>query len=178
MYSAQHPMHGTSFQPFAAAPLPVDLPPGNEAQLDKELMARGIGFVLAEPGRYLLLSLSRVPIYFEFWPSSDTSFINNIGRVGSFGVFLPFMLYGMWLALRLSGPRATKGWGQFLAQPVVLLIGFMAFYSVMHIFTWAMPRYRLPVDAAALPFAAMALNDLVSWVTIRRKGKLGAQQSS
>ena len=32
MYSAQHPMHGTSFQAFEAAPLPADLPPGNEAQ--------------------------------------------------------------------------------------------------------------------------------------------------
>ncbi len=178
MYSAQHPMHGTSFQAFEAAPLPADLPPGNEAQLDKDLMKRGIAFVLAEPGRYLLLSLSRVPVYFEFWPSSDTSFINNIGRVGSFGIFLPFMLYGMWLALRLSGPGVTKGGGQFFARPVALLIGFMAFYSVLHIFTWAMPRYRLPVDAAALPFAAIALNDLVCWVTVRRKGKLDAQRSS
>jgi 4-amino-4-deoxy-L-arabinose transferase-like glycosyltransferase len=31
MYSAQHPMHGTSFQAFEAAPLPLDLPLGNEA---------------------------------------------------------------------------------------------------------------------------------------------------
>jgi hypothetical protein len=53
----------------------------------------------------------------------------------------------------------------------------MAFYSVLHIFTWAMPRYRLPVDAAALPFAAIALNDLVCWVTIRRRGKLDFPRS-
>jgi hypothetical protein len=177
MYSAQHPMHGASFQAFEAAPLPVDLPLGNEAQLDRDLMKRGVAFVLADPGRYLLLSLSRVPVYFEFWPSRETSFINNIGRVGSFGIFLPFMLYGIWVTLRISGPGVTKGRGGFLAQPVALLIGFMAFYSVLHIFTWAMPRYRLPVDAAALPFAAIALNDLVCWVTARRKGKLDTQRS-
>jgi hypothetical protein len=170
MYSAQHPFHGTSFQAFEAAPLPADLPPGNEAQLDRDLMKRGIGFVLADPGRYLLLSLSRIPVYFEFWPSTDTSLINNIGRVGSFGIFLPFMIYGMWLALRLSGPWGKGNWGQLFTRPAALLIGFMVFYSVLHIFTWAMPRYRLPVDAAALPFAAIALNDLVCWVTIRRRG--------
>ena len=63
MYSAQHPMHGTSFQEYAAAPLPADLAGQGltEAQWDKALMRRGIGFVLAEPGRYALLSLSRVP---------------------------------------------------------------------------------------------------------------------
>ena len=46
-------------------------------------MARGIGFVLAEPGRYLLLSLSRVRDYFEFWPTADSSLIFNAGRVRS-----------------------------------------------------------------------------------------------
>ena len=60
MYSAQHPLHGTDFQAYAAAPLPDDLTPTpqNEAQWDRALMARGIQFVLAEPGRYLLLSLN------------------------------------------------------------------------------------------------------------------------
>jgi ABC-type multidrug transport system fused ATPase/permease subunit len=177
MYSAQHPMQGTSFQPFAAAPLPVDLVSGNEAQLDRELMKRGIAFVLAEPGRYLMLSLSRIPIYFEFWPSGETSFINNIGRVGSIGLFLPFMIYGLWLALRLSVLEEKRKWSQFFTRPVALLIGFMAFYSVLHIFTWAMPRYRLPVDAAALPFAAIALNDLVCWMTVRRRKKLDTSRS-
>ena len=61
MYSAQHPMHGTEFQEFAAAPVPDELAGLNEAQLDRELMRRGIGFVAADPRRYLLLSLSRVP---------------------------------------------------------------------------------------------------------------------
>ena len=49
MYSAQHPMHGTDFQEFAAAPLPDELAGLNEAQMDRELMRRGIGFVAADP---------------------------------------------------------------------------------------------------------------------------------
>jgi hypothetical protein len=161
MYSAQHPMHGTHFQEFAAAPVPEELRGLNEAQLDRELMRRGIGFVLAEPGRYLLLSLSRVRAYFEFWPSPDTTLLHNLGRVGSFGLLLPFMLYGLWLALRrVRRPGVTEHKAGFAVTPVALLILFITFYSLLHILTWTMPRYRLPVDAVALPFAALALVDL------------------
>jgi hypothetical protein len=160
MFSAQHPMHGTNFQEFEAAPVPGDLAGLNEAQLDRVLMQRGIGFVLAEPGRYLLLSFSRIPDYFEFWPTPDTAPLNNLGRVGSIGVLLPFMLAGMFMTLRLAGPGAQGGWRNFSASPVAMVLLFVLVYSVLHIFTWAMPRYRLPVDIVALSFAALALDAL------------------
>jgi hypothetical protein len=41
---------------------------------------------------------------------------------------------------------------------------FIIFYSLLHIFTWAMPRYRLPVDAVAMPFAALALEHVFLFV--------------
>jgi hypothetical protein len=158
MYAAQHPMHGTSFREFDGPPVPPDLLGRNEAEMDRELLRRGIGFVLAEPGRYLLLSLSRVRDYFEFWPTPDTTLLHNLGRTGSFGLFLPFMLYGLWLALRRAGLRASwEAWASFSTTPLALALLFIAFYSLLHILTWAMPRYRLPVDAVALPFAALAL---------------------
>lgn len=170
MYSAQHPMHGTNFQEFTAAPVPQELMGLNEAQLDQELMRRGIGFVLAEPGRYLLLSLSRARAYFEFWPSPDTTLLNNLGRTGSFGLFLPFMVYGFWRAFRQAGPlRSRSDWARFSVTPLALVSLFMLFYSALHILTWAMPRYRLPVDATALPFAALGLLDLVRRIVISRK---------
>ena len=171
MYSAQHPMQGTTFNEFAAAPVPSDLAGLNEAQLDRELMRRGIGFVLADPGRYLLLSLSRIPDYFEFWPTPDTTLINNIGRTGSVGLFLPFMLYGLWLAFRQAGPHALKGWGQFSTSPLAMLVLFVIFYSLLHILTWAMPRYRLPVDAVMVPFAALALHDLVQRISAKLRSR-------
>jgi len=173
MYSAQHPMHGTSFQEYAAAPLPEDLTNRglNEAQWDKELMRRGIGFVLAEPGRYLLLSLSRVRDYFEFWPTADSSTLFDIGRVLSIGLFLPFMLYGVILVLcakiRCKGALRSVSWLPLL---------FMGFYSLLHIFTWAMTRYRLPVDAVALPFATLAIVYLAGCLrrrTADRQGVVG-----
>jgi hypothetical protein len=150
MYSAQHPMHGTRFREFDAAPLPEDLPKGNEAAIDRALMRAGIRFALDEPGRYLLLTLSRVRAFFEFWPTPDTTLLHNVGRAGSFGLFLPLMLYGLYLVVR--HPR-------FVAHGALLFL-FVVFYTAMHLLTWAMVRYRLPVDAVLIPLAALAALDL------------------
>ena len=60
MYSAQHPMHGATFSEFAAAPIPEEMWGQTEAQMDRDLMRLGIGFVLADPLRYLALSASRL----------------------------------------------------------------------------------------------------------------------
>lgn len=81
MYSAQHPMHGISFDEYAAAPLPDDLRGLNEAQMDRILLRRGIEFILEDPGRYVLLCFSRVRAYFEFWPSRDTRFCTTSGAL-------------------------------------------------------------------------------------------------
>ena len=157
MYSAQHPLHGTSFQEYAAAPLPTDLNPvpQNEAQWDQALMARGMQFIRDEPGRYLLLSLSRVADYFEFWPTSDSGLVFNLGRLLSFTLLLPFMLYGLWVS-RVDWRRYS------------LLYLFIGFYSLLHIMTWAMTRYRLPVDAVLLLFAALGMAELATKLAARR----------
>jgi hypothetical protein len=167
MYSAQHPMHGTDFQEFAAAPAPPEVLGHNEAQMDRELMRIGIGFVLADPGRYLLLSLSRAQAYIEFWPSPDSTLLHNLGRVGSFALYLPFMLYGLFVALRNRAALWPSRLSFAIAPPVLTLL-FIVFYSILHIFTWAMPRYRLPVDAVMMLYVALALTDLVMRFRKRR----------
>jgi hypothetical protein len=167
MYSAQHPLHGTDFQAYAAAPLPADLlgQGMNEAQWDRALMQRGVGFVLDEPGRYLRLSLSRVVDYFEILPNAESSLLYNAGQLLSFVLLLPFMLLGIFAALRgRSAADPTRRWP--LPDPVGLSLLFVLFYSLLHIFTWAMPRYRLPVDAVLLPFAALGL--LTVWHGLRK----------
>lgn len=173
MYSGQHPLQGTNFQEYTAAPLPQELLSQglNEAQWDKELMRRGIGFVLADPVRYLRLSLSRVSDYFEFWPTADSSLLFNLGRVGSFGLFLPFMLYGMFLEVsaKIKGKQ-----GRFSTPAIILTLAFVLFYSLLHIFTWAMSRYRLPVDAVLLIYAAIGILDV--WHRILSKKRLAQTQ--
>ena len=72
-------------------------------------------------------------------------------------------LVGVWLALRRARQaRAPAWWLHFSTTPLALVLLFTAFYSLLHILTWAMPRYRLPVDAVALPFAALTLAELGS----------------
>lgn len=103
-----------------------------------------------DPLRYVLLSLSRIPPYFMFWYSPESSTLSNISRIGSFGVFLPFMLYGLFLGIKQSRRN-------FLISPVGLLVLFVVVYSGVHILTWTLIRYRLPVDAVLIPFAGLAI---------------------
>jgi hypothetical protein len=71
------------------------------------------------------------------------------------------MLYGIYLASRLARQEIALSQNRsFLLHfkhPIFLAFLFMVFYALLHILTWAMARYRLPVDAVALPFAALAL---------------------
>lgn len=174
-YSAQHPMHGTRFQPFEAAPMPQELSQLDEPELDRELMQRGIGFVLADPARYVRLSWSRVAVYFEIWPTPGSPLLYNVGQVASAGVALPLIAIGLVLAVRRYGPlRSRRMWVDLATAPLALILLFAVFYSLLHILTWAMARYRLPIDAVLLPFAALALNDLIVWL-YRRLAREGSR---
>lgn len=159
-FLGNHPYYGTRFVPILDdyRPLIPDdlvLTDYDEASLDQEFLRRGIQFVVEDPGRYFLLSLSRIPVYFEFWPSADSGLISNIARVGSFGLMLPFMLYGLVLAL-------YRNWSKsLLSQPMTLLLLLAFLYTAMHVLTWTLIRYRLPVDAIMLVFAGLGLVDLI-----------------
>jgi len=161
---ANHPIYGTQFVGILPGGgsgygdlLPKELLPLNEAEMDKALFGRGLGFVLDDPGRYALLSLSRTREYFKFWPSSESGMLSNISRVGSFGLFLPFMLYGAILAAVRSVRSKDEGW----RARVWLFLGFVAIYTLMHLLTWTLIRYRLPVDAFLLLFAAYGVDDIL-----------------
>jgi len=158
------PSHGVSYQEL----IPPELRDLNEAALDRALLARGLEFVRDDPGRYLLLSLSRIPVYFQFWPTSESTLLSNASRVLSFGVFLPFMIYGLILSirhLRRGGPlrstaKDTLVWPDLHPTHVVLFLLFIASYTAVHLASWANVRYRLPVDAFLILFAGYGLWDL------------------
>ena len=158
-----HPVYGTHFEEILPPELgtymdliPKELFRLDEAALDQELLKRGVGFVLDDPARYVLLSLSRIPAFFAFLPSEDSDLISNISRVASFGLAWPFMLYGLLRALL----PAFRSPGQTLRSPAALLALFGLVYTGVHILTWALIRYRLPVDAVMLVFAGGALVEL------------------
>ena len=82
--------------------------------------------------------------------------VSNISRVGSFGLLLPFMVYGMFL----SWKDFIKG--SFVARPDILfLFVFVGIYTAIHLLSWALIRYRLPVDAIFLLFASYGILDIV-----------------
>ena len=123
----------------------------DEASLERELLLRGLEFVIEDPRRYLLLSISRIPDYFKFWPSPDSTLISNITKVTSFGLMLPFMLLGcvMWIR-NLRGRRFIK----VMQTPGILLLAFSFVYTSIHVLTWTSVRYRLPIDSIMLMFGA------------------------
>ncbi len=167
-----HPIYGDRFIPILpeGGPTYQDLIPRelrrlDEAALDQALLARAIDVIAADPARYLRLSLSRIPAYFMFWPDPDSGLISNLTRVGSFGLSLPFMVYGLWRSLRVW---TRQGWPARLAAPELLLYLFALAYTVIHLLTWALIRYRLPVDAVLILFAALGLGDLSARLGNRR----------
>lgn len=159
-----HPIYGTHFVGILPAGglsyedlIPVELRPLDEAALDQALMQAGLGFIQADPERYVLLSLSRIPEYFKFWPTADSGMVSNVSRTLSFALLLPFMLYGLGLALaRRRALDAVGGW-----PTITLLLLFALVYTLIHLLSWALIRYRLPVDAVLLVFAAYGLVDLL-----------------
>ena len=163
-----HPIYGTHFEPILStgtyqALIPQELLKLNEADLDRELLKRGIGYVVDDPKRYILLSISRIPPYFMFWSSAKSSLISNIARLGSFGIMFPFMIYGLWLKFKEFSTNNLNSFLNMFTSREGLLLLFVCIYSIVHILTWTLIRYRLPVDAVLLPFASLAL------VTISQK---------
>ena len=163
-YWGNHPIHGTKFISILPTEQYVELIPKelrtlSEADLEDELMDRGMQFIFDDPGRYILLSLSRIPTYFMFWPSVNSSLISNISRVLSFGVALPFIIYGLFLGLRR--------WQWDLKAPLTLVLLFISIYTGIHLMSWALVRYRLPIDPFFLMFAGLALAKIFELVVER-----------
>ena len=155
LYASNNPNMGTNWRnDLVVVPVPKELAGQNEAELDRALTQKGFKFILADPKRYLWLSLDKTFEYFRFWPSNDSSRISNLNRVLSFGLYLPFMLLGLCISL--------SRWRNF-----VVLYLFIFIHTAIHLLSWPAPRYRLPVDAVLMVFAGLVLvelfRQLISW---------------
>ena len=169
LYAANHPMQGNRFEPLNIPPVPEEWRGMNEAELNRRLTMAGIQFVLDDPGRFALQSLDRFRNYFRFWPEKTSAPISNISRVLSFGLYLPFMLYGLYLSVRLLRSRSDHN--QTPNLPITALLYLYAFvYSGIHLLSWAMHRYRLPVDAVLMVFVGLAWVDLGERILHRKRG--------
>jgi 4-amino-4-deoxy-L-arabinose transferase-like glycosyltransferase len=157
LFASNNPNLGTDWRnDEVVVPIPQALYGLNEAQLDQALTRRGVEFIIADPNRYFWLTLDKTLEYFRFWPSSESSGISNLNRVLSFGLYLPFMLVGLGLSI--------SRWRHF-----VILYVFIAVHTAIHLLTWPSPRYRLPVDAVLMIFAALAVLELARQLMIWRR---------
>ena len=165
-----HPIHGYDFIPILkdgqasyGELIPSELKGLNEVAMERALLERGLGFVREDPVRYAALSFSRAKEYFKFWPSADSSLAGNLTRVASFGFLLPLSLLGV------GAERTGHGCQVVDRRPIQLLYLFAFFYTVIHLLTWTLVRYRLPVDAVLTVFAANGT--LMLLAAIRPAGK-------
>jgi 4-amino-4-deoxy-L-arabinose transferase-like glycosyltransferase len=157
LFASNHPNLGTDWRnEIVVVPVPEELKGQNEAEMDRALTRRGIDFILADPERYLWLSLDKTLEFFWFWPSSDSGTLSNLVRVLSFGVYLPFMLLGLYLSF--------SRWRNF-----AVLYLFMMIHTGIHLLSWPAPRYRLSVDAVLMVFTGLALLDLSRHVSVWRR---------
>ncbi len=154
-YWSNHPIHGQNYP--ADLPdwasyirlIPPELLSLDEAELDQALLERGFGFIRDDPRRYLMLSISRVDDYFRFWPSAESSLISNVSRVVSFGLLWPLMVYAL-----ISYARRS------FSSEIFILYLFIIVYSAIHLLSWALIRYRLPVDSVLIIFASATLVEI------------------
>ena len=157
LYASNNPSLGTDWRnELVVVPVPKELAGQNEAQLDRALTQKGLEFILADPKRYLSLTLNKTLEYVRFWPSSDSSRISNLNRVLSFGLYLPFMVLGLFLSV--------SRWRNFV--PLYL---FIVIHTGIHLLSWPSPRYRLPVDAILMVFAGLTLIELAKLFKARRR---------
>ena len=155
-WTANHPDLGTQWEYAPMFPIPADLQGADEVTLNDELMRRGLQVVVENPGRFVQLSLSRLEMFFLFYPLPESSLFSNIARTFSFGICLPFMAVGLVLSL--------QEWRRWL-----LLYLFIVAYTLIHIVSWVQIRYRMPIDMALIPFAALTVVTLTNYVMQRVK---------
>jgi 4-amino-4-deoxy-L-arabinose transferase-like glycosyltransferase len=158
LFASNNPNLGTDWRnDIVVVPVPKELAGQNEAQIDRALTQKGIEFILADPERYLGLTLNKSLEYFRFWPSNESGRISNLNRVLSFGLYLPFMFAGIYLSF--------SHWRNFL--PLYL---FIVIHTGIHLLSWPSPRYRLPVDAVLMVFAGLTLIELAKQLKTWRHG--------
>jgi 4-amino-4-deoxy-L-arabinose transferase-like glycosyltransferase len=157
LYASSNPALETDWRnDRVVIPIPEALRGANEAELNEALTRQGIEFIVSDPVRYLKLSIDKIWEFIKFWPSSDSSRTSNLVRGLSFGLYLPFMIMGLWLSLARR-------------RDFMLLYLFVVIHSGIHLLSWPSLRYRLPVDAISMIFAALALLELARQFVVWRR---------
>jgi len=144
-WNGNHPESFGNFHPFKVFDIPVEvLASQNDAQITNQLLVMGINNVLNDPLLFISLTISRLREFFKFWPTSYSTILANFLRVFSFGIMWPFAAARIWLS--------KAHWRKLL--PLYL---FMFIHTSVYAVSWTMIRYRIPLDAILIIFAAFTV---------------------
>lgn len=144
-WNGNHPGHRGDFHPYRVFDIPPEvLALDNDALITNRLLELGVKRVQEDPGDFARLSLTRLRELFVFWPTANSSTDANALRVLSVGILAPFTLAGV-----LMG---APNWRRL--APIYL---FLATHVGIHAATWAMVRYRVPLDPFFALFASSAM---------------------
>jgi hypothetical protein len=111
--------------------------------MEQSLMRLALQDAAVNPARIARLSLSRLAEYFRFWPAGAPVTGSDVIRFVSFGALFPFALAGIVIAGHREGTS--------------LFLLFCGLYTAIHLLSWSLIRYRLPVDAVLTIFAAISV---------------------
>ena len=131
-------------------------PLGEEAQ-DAELRRRAIAFARAHPGRVLELAGIKFLRYWSPWPNAETIRSRWIAVVCAVWSVPLYVLWGAGLWARRRDPRA-----------LVLLVGPLIYFCLLHMVFAGSMRYRIPGEVPALGLAALGLQHLAGTRMPRR----------
>ena len=158
-WNGNHPGHMGNFHPFKVFPIPSEvLALDNDVLITNQLLEMAIQNIRNDPSNFVRLTLTRLRELFMFWPTADSSFLSNILRVFSFGLIMPFALYGLFANLRRFGDLA----------PIYL---FGLIHVGIYAITWTMVRYRVPLDPFFILFAAHTLHSAYQMLGQRRPAR-------
>lgn len=153
-WNGNHPGHQGDFHPYRVFEIPADvLALDNDAQITNRLLQMSLENIKADPVHFLQLTLTRLREMFVFWPREGSSSSANALRVLSFGLLAPFSVAGFAMCM-----------GQWRRLAPIYL--FVACHVGIHALTWAMVRYRVPLDPFLILFASYAL---VRLLDLRRR---------
>jgi hypothetical protein len=165
-WNGNHPDHLGNFHPFKVFPIPEEvLALNNDVLITNALLRLAIQNILADPWSFVLLTVTRLREFFVFWPTADSSVQANLLRVLSFGLIVPFALYGVVGNLRRFADLA----------PIYL---FFVVHTGIYAVTWTMVRYRVPLDPFFILFAAYTLQQIGQAISQRNLAVPKRQQQT
>lgn len=127
-----------------------------EAEVDRLMFARGMQFVREHPGMFLELCCDRFVRLWRFYPHLEfVGWSYAAIMLVSYGLFVPFMLWGLVAAAR-------RRWRTHLLLWLLLL-----YYSAVCSIVVSYTRYRLTLQALLLTFAAAGL--CAAWQAWQRR---------